>query len=133
MALASAGAARMMRRTRPPDAPVVPFLYVWDSSAVTSQAALSAVAQLVLMLAVVAVYIALARRFRLLWQPLSIVVAVGIVGVLVSVITTLIFGGGIAAVPAMARRSAIGGFGWGLVIATIVWICRRGYAWWVKA
>ena len=99
----------------------------------TSQAAVGAIVQLALMLAIVAAYVTLARRHRLLWHPLSIVVAVGTVGVLFSLLTTLIFGGGVTAVPAMARRSAIGAFGWGVIIAVFVWICRRAYAWWMKA
>ena len=85
------------------------------------------------MLAVVAAYVILARRFHRLWHPISVLVAVGTVGVLVSVLTTVLFGGGISAAPAIARRSAIGGFGWGVVIAAMVWIGRRGYAWWTKA
>ncbi len=97
-------------------------------------AALRAFVQLALMLAVVAAYVILARRrFPFLWHPLAIVAAVGIVGVAVTMFTTLAYGGGIDAVPNMARRSAIGAFGWGVVIAAIVWICRRGYAWWTKS
>jgi hypothetical protein len=91
----------------------------------TSQAALNAVVALALMLAVAAAYVMLARRFRLLWHPLSIVVAVGTVGVVYSVLSELLFRGGWAAVPIMARRSAIGGFGWGVVIAVVVSIGRR--------
>ncbi len=84
------------------------------------------------MLAVAAIYTLLARRFRLLWHPVAIFLAVGIVGVLVSVLGELLFGSGMAAVPGMARRSAIGGFGWGAVIAAAVWAVRRGYTWWTK-
>jgi hypothetical protein len=101
--------------------------------AVTAQAAVGAIAQLMLMLGGVAAYVMLARRFRLLWHPISVFVAVGTVGVLVAVLTTVMFGGGISAAPAMARRSAIGGFGWGVVIAAMVWVGRRGYRWWMKA
>ena len=101
--------------------------------AVTAQAAVGAIAQLMLMLGVVAAYVMLARRFRLLWHPISVLVAVGTVGVLYSALTTVLFGGGISAAPSMARRSVIGGFGWGVVVATMVWIGRRGYAWWTKA
>ena len=96
-----------------------------DTSKMTSQAAISALAQLALMVAVVAAYVALARRFRLLWNPLSIVSAVTIVGVIVAVLGELLFRNGWSGVPAMARRSAIGGFGWGLIIAAVVWIGRR--------
>ena len=85
------------------------------------------------MLAVGAGYVMLARRFQFLWHPVSIVVAVGIVGMLVSVLTTMIFGDGLSAVPAMARRSGIGGFGWGAVIAAAVWTVRVGYKWWTRA
>jgi hypothetical protein len=28
-------------------------------------------------------------------------------------------------VPVMARRSAVGGFGWGVIIAAVVWVGRR--------
>jgi hypothetical protein len=96
----------------------------------TLQAALSALVGLALMLAVAAVYVALARRFRFLWHPLSIVVAVGTVGVIVTVLGELLWGGGWERVPAMLRRSAIGGFGWGLVIAPVVWVSRRAFGWW---
>lgn len=90
----------------------------------TYQAAVGALAGLALMLAVVAAYVVLAQRYRLLWHPLAIVAAVGIVGIVVSVLGEL-FRGGWAGVPAMLRRSAIGGFGWGLIIAAVVWIGRR--------
>jgi hypothetical protein len=96
----------------------------------TSQAALTAVVELALMLAVVAAYVVLARRFRLLWHPLSIVAAVGIVGVVTSVLGELLFKSGWAGVPAMLRRSAIGGFGWGVFIAVGVWAGRRVFASW---
>lgn len=98
----------------------------------TPGALIGAMAGLALMLAVIAAYVLLARRFRFLWHPLSIFLAVGTVGVAVSVLGVLLFGDGPAAVPAMARRSAIGGFGWGLIIAPAVWTVRRGYAWWVN-
>ena len=99
----------------------------------TFDAAMGAMAGLALMLAVIAAYVLLARRFRFLWHPLSVFLAVGTVGVVVSVLGVLLFGDGPAAVPAMARRSVIGGFGWGLIIAPIVWAVRRGYSWWMKA
>lgn len=76
------------------------------------------------MLAVVAAYVVMARRFRFLWHPLTIVVAVVIVGVVVSVLGEL-FNDGWAGVPAMARRSAIGALGWGVIIAVVVWAGRR--------
>ena len=91
----------------------------------TSQAAIIAIVELTLMLAVVATYVVLARRFRVLWHPLSIVAAVVTVGVVVSVLGELTFGGGWTDVPAMLRRSAIGGLGWGLIIAAVVWTGRR--------
>lgn len=90
----------------------------------TYQAAVGALAGLALMLAVISAYVVLARRYRLLWHPLAIVAAVGIVGIVVSVLGEL-FRGGWTGVPAMLRRSAIGGFGWGLVIAAVVWVGRR--------
>jgi hypothetical protein len=92
---------------------------------VTAHAAAAAVLELVLMLVVAAAYAVAARRFRVLWHPLSIVVAVGTVGVVVSVLGEVSFGGGTAGVPAMLRRSAIGGFGWGVAIAVVAWIGRR--------
>ena len=91
----------------------------------TSQSAVTALVELALMLAVVFGYVAMARRFRLLWHPLSIVAAVGIVGVVVSVLGELLFNTGWAGVPGMARRSAIGAFGWGVIIAVVVWAGRR--------
>lgn len=98
----------------------------------TSDALIGALAGLALMLAVIAAYVLMARRFRLLWHPLSVFFAVGTVGVVVSVLGVLLFGDGLVAVPAMARRSAIGGFGWGLIIAPVVWAVRRGYARWTN-
>jgi len=95
----------------------------------TTHAAVAAVVGLALMLAVGAAYVALARRFRALWHPLSIVLAVGIVSVVVAVLGAL-FNGGSAAVPAMLRRSAIGGFGWGAIIAVVVTIARRAIGAW---
>ena len=74
----------------------------------------------------------MARRFCLLWHPLSIVAAVGIVSVVVSVLGELLFNRGGEGVPAMLRRSAIGGFGWGVIIAAGVWAGRRVFASWMK-
>lgn len=99
----------------------------------TSQAAINAFVQLALMLGVVAVYVALARRFRALWHPLSIIAAVFAVSVVVAVLGELIFRGGWAAAPAMLRRSAIGGLGWGVIIAAVVWGSRKVLASWRKA
>ena len=96
----------------------------------TFQAALTAFVELALMLAVVAAYVVMARRFRLLWHPLSLVAAVGIVGVVISVLGELLFKSGWAGVPAMLRRSAIGSFGWGVIIAAGVWAGRRVFASW---
>ena len=104
--------------------------YDFSQEDMTSQAAAAAVG-LALMLAVVAAYIALARRVRVLWHPLSIVAAVLIVSVVVSVLGELIFRGGRPGVPAMLRRSAIGGLGWGLVIAVGVSIGWRAIAAWM--
>jgi len=91
---------------------------------VTYQAAITALLELVVMLAVIAAYIVLAQRHRRLWHPLSIVLAVGIVGVVVSLMGEL-FRGGWPGVPTMLGRSAIGSFGWGAIIAVVVWIARR--------
>lgn len=96
----------------------------------TSQAVVAALAGLALMIAVAAAYAVLARRFSLLWHPLSIVAAVTAVGVVVSVLGELVFRGGWAGAPATLRRSAIGGFGWGLIIAIAVSIGRRVFASW---
>jgi len=93
----------------------------------TAPAAFTAAVELALMLAVVGIYLLMARRFRVLWHPLSIVLAVGIVGVAVSVLGELLFRGGASAVPAMLRRSAVGSFGWGVVIAAVAWIVRRAF------
>lgn len=93
----------------------------------TYQAAVAALVELALMLGVIAAYVGLARRHRLLWHPLSIVLAVGIVGIAVSVPGEL-FRGGWSGVPAMLRRSAIGGFAWGVIIAAAVWIGRRVFS-----
>ena len=98
----------------------------------TSQAALAAFVELALMLAVVAAYVVMARRFRLLWHPLAIVAAVGMVSVVISVLGELLFNRGWAGVPAMLRRSAIGGFGWGVILAAGVWAGRRVFASWMK-
>ena len=90
----------------------------------TYQAAVTALVELVVMLAVIAAYMVLAQRHRRLWHPLSIVLAVGIVGIVVSLIGEL-FRGGWAGVPTMLVRSATGSFGWGVIIAGVVWIARR--------
>lgn len=97
-----------------------------------TQTALNALVGLALMTAVTATYIVSARRFRLLWHPLSIVAAVGTVSVVVAVLGELLFRGGWAGVPAMLRRSALGGFGWGVIIAGVAWIVRRLFASWTK-
>jgi hypothetical protein len=96
------------------------------------QAVLSGLVQLALMLAVVSAYLALARRFRVLWNPFAILLSVIVVGVVVSVVGELIFRGGWAGVPALARRSAIGSLGWGVIIAAVVWI-GRGMASWTRS
>jgi len=96
----------------------------------TSQVAINALIQLALMLAVVVIYVALARRFRALWHPLSIVAAVAGVSIIVAVLGELVFRGGWAATPAILRRSAIGGLGWGVTIAAVVWAGRKALASW---
>jgi hypothetical protein len=97
---------------------------------VTAQAAFNAIVGLVMMGAVVAGYGLLARRYRALWHPVSILVTVVTVSVVVSVVGEALWGSGWTGVPAMTRRSAIGGFGWGLVIAGMAWVGRRGYDLW---
>src|SRR3954465_9856207 len=91
----------------------------------TPHAALSAAVGLALMLLVAGAYVTLARRFRILWHPVSIVAAVTAVSVIVAVLGELLFRGGVTQLPAMMRRSAIGGLGWGVVIAASVWMGRR--------
>ena len=91
---------------------------------------LNAIIELAMMGAVVAAYGLLARRYRALWHPLSIVVAVVIVSVVVSVLGEALFGSGWIGVPMMLRRSAIAGFGWGVVVAAVVWVVRRGFVIW---
>ena len=93
---------------------------------------MNALVGLALMLAVAGTYVVLARRFRVLWHPLSIVAAVFAVSVVVAALGELLFRDGWSGVPAMARRSAIGGFGWGVIIAAVVWIGRRALASWKK-
>jgi hypothetical protein len=81
--------------------------------------------------AVVAAYSLAARRYRVLWHPLSILMAVITVSVVVAVAGEVLRGSGLAGVLVMSRRSAIGGLGWGLLIAGIVWAGRRGYHEWI--
>ena len=90
----------------------------------------NAIIGLALMGAVVAAYAIVARRYRALWHPLSILAAVFIVSVVVAVVGEALWGAGWAGVPAMFRRSAIGGLGWGLVIAGALWAGRRAYGVW---
>ena len=97
----------------------------------TRQALFNALIELALMGAVVGAYGALARRYRYLWHPVSILVAVTTVSVVVAVLGEMLFGSGWAGVPTMLRRSVIGGFGWGLVLAVSVWTWRRGYRVWM--
>jgi len=57
---------------------------------------------------------------------------VGIISVVISVLGELLFNRGWAGVPAMSRRSAVGGFGWGVIIAAGVWAGRRVFTSWTK-
>jgi hypothetical protein len=98
----------------------------------TAQAAVTALIELALMLAVIAAYVVLARRIQLLWHPVSIIAAVEIVSVIVAVLGELLWRGGWAGVPEMLRRSALGGLGWGLIIAVVVWIGRRTFTLWTN-
>ena len=81
------------------------------------------------MLTVVAVYVIAGRRFRVLWHPLSIVVAVSAVGIVVSLLGMVLFRHDAGSMTDMLRRSAIGSVGWGLVIAAVVWVGRRLLRW----
>ena len=89
-----------------------------------SSALLSAAAQLTVMLAVAGGYFLASRRFRVLEHPLSIVAFVTIVGVTVSAAGAL-YRFGWEAVPAMISRSAVGSFGWGVIIAAAAWVALR--------
>jgi hypothetical protein len=92
---------------------------------VTYQAAVTALLELAAMLAVVVAYVSMARRHHALWHPLSIILTVVVVGVAVSVLGEVLFNSGWAGVPATLRRSLVGAFGWGVVMAIGVWIGRR--------
>lgn len=96
----------------------------------TQQAIFNAVIGLAMMGVVSGVYVGLARRYRYLWHPASILVAVVAVSVVVSVLGVVVFGSGWVGAPAMLRQSAIGGFGWGVLIAAMVWASRRAYEAW---
>jgi hypothetical protein len=99
--------------------------------AMSGQTMLNAIIGLAMMVAVTAGYVALARRYGSLWHPVSILFAVLAVSVVVSVLGVVIVGPGWAGVPAMVSRSAIGGFGWGAIIAAVVWASRRLYKLWI--
>lgn len=98
----------------------------------TLQAGINAFVGLTLMLGVTAAYVVLARRFRLLWHPLVIVAAVTVVSVVVAASGELLFDSGGAGVGQMFRRSAVGGFGWGVIAAVVVWAGRRILVWRAK-
>jgi len=89
-----------------------------------SNALLNAVVQLAVMLAVGGSYFAASRRYPVLRHPLSIVVFVVLVGVTVSG-AGAVYRFGWEAVPEMVRRSAVGSFGWGIIIAAFAWIVLR--------
>ena len=72
------------------------------------------------MLAVAGGYFAASRRYRSLQHPIAIGIFVTIVSVTVAV-AGAVYRFGWDAVPSMARRSAIGGFGWGVIIAAAAW------------
>ena len=95
----------------------------------TSQALLNAAISLALMLTVVGAYVWLARRFRRLWHPLSILLAVTFVSVVVTVLGEVLLQSNGAGAIAALRRSLVGGLGWGVVIAIAVWAARRLFAW----
>ena len=85
---------------------------------------LNAAVQLTLMLVVAVGYFLASRRYRVLEHPISIVAFVTIVGIAVSV-TGALYRSGWEAVPDMAGRSAVGSFGWGIIIAAVAWIALR--------
>ena len=87
-------------------------------------AIVAAIAGLTLMLLVAGGYVLAARRYPLLWHPLSVFAAVVVVSVLVAVVGE-VYRSGWTQVPAMATRSALGGAGWGAMIAAAVWGVRR--------
>jgi len=88
---------------------------------------LSAVLQLAVMLAVAVGYFAVSRRYLILQHPVSIVLFVICVGVVVAVAGG-VYRFGWSAAPAMARRSAIGSAGWGVIIAAAAWGVRWALA-----
>lgn len=90
----------------------------------SSSALVSAIVQLTVLLAVAGGYFWASRRHRVLEHPVSIVAFVTIVGVTVSVAGAL-YRIGWEAVSDMARRSAVGSFGWGVIIAVFAWIALR--------
>lgn len=96
----------------------------------TQHVLLNALLGLAMLAAVAGSYYALARRRPYLWHPLSIVAAVTAVSIAVALAGDVLFGAGWAGAVRMLRRSAIGGIGWGLVIALAVSITRRGYGRW---
>lgn len=92
-------------------------------------AIVSALVQLTLMLLVGLGYFAASRRWPKLAHPLSIVLFVMVVGMTVAALGEM-YRGGLAGVPAMMRRSAIGSAGWGVIIAGGAWAIQRGLARW---
>ena len=88
------------------------------------EALFSALVQLAVMLAVAGGYFAASRRHRVLRHPLAIIVFVTVVSISVA-LAGAIYRGDWEAAPGMIRRSAIGGFGWGVIIAALAWIVLR--------
>ena len=82
-----------------------------------------ALRQMALLIAVAAAYLLLCRRFRVLAHPLSVALAVTVVGVAVSVVNVMMRGEW-ADVSQMASRSAVGSALWGLLIGGVYWIAR---------
>jgi hypothetical protein len=89
-----------------------------------NKALLSALMQLAVMLAVAGGYFAASRRHRVLRHPIAIIVFVTLVSISVA-LTGAMYRGDWDAAPGMVRRSAIGGFGWGIVIAAVAWVVLR--------
>jgi hypothetical protein len=90
-------------------------------------ALIAAAGGLTVMLLVAGGYMLAARRYPLLWHPVSVFAAVVVISVLVAVLGE-VYRSGWTQVPTMARRSAVGGAGWGIVIAVLY-----GGARWMRA
>lgn len=75
--------------------------------------------------------VAVAQQHRRLRHPISIFVAVVVMSVVVSVVGVVLFESGWAGALAMLQQSAIGGVGWGVTTAALVWVSRFAYRTWI--